>query len=202
MLLVAGAGVAAVGLARHDPSQREEDTLIYRSTQHCIDARQRSPGDCRAAYDMARSEHGKAAPRYEAKEDCERHHGRGGCQDAALPGQTTLAFVPALAGYMMGRTAAQNLPVQPLYRHVEKGRDEERHAGGGSGGVGGVGYCTGSGARVAASGGGTSARVASAVARESHASPRSIPRGGSGIVVARGGFGTTGHGISSHGSGS
>ncbi|MFC6742177.1 DUF1190 domain-containing protein [Methylobacterium tardum] len=93
--------------------------------------------------------------------------------------------MPLMAGYMIGRTAAQSLPAQPLYRHAP---EEERPASDGAAGFA-SGYCTGAGGRVLTSGGSV-ARVSSAVARTTTSTPR---------TVARGGFGGTGRAVSAFG---
>ncbi|AWN46773.1 hypothetical protein DK419_11010 [Methylobacterium terrae] len=186
LVLVAGAGATAIGLARLDPSQRDEDVLVYGSLGACIADRVRTEQACTEAEAAARAAYAASAPRYETPAECERHHGRGGC----VPGATVTPaaqgrFLPVMAAFMMGRTEEQDLPVQPLYAHAP---EEERHAHGGTAG----GYCTGSGARVVAAGGTSRVHVSSAVARSTTSSPR---------TVARGGFGGTGRAVAAMGSG-
>src|SRR5689334_345062 len=155
LVLLAGAGVAAYAVARHDPSQQEEDALIYRSEQECVDARLRSPAECHGGYEAARASYSATAPRYETLEDCQKHHGRNHCVGGATATPSAAAyFVPIMAAYMIGRTAAQNMPAQPLYQH---GEDERETSGGSYGG----GYCTGSGGYVRSARGGGVSRVAS-----------------------------------------
>jgi uncharacterized protein YgiB involved in biofilm formation len=194
LVLIAGAGAAAVLLARRDPSQREEDALVYDTDGACIAGGVRPADECTAEYRAALDSYAAGAPRYPTQAACERHHGPGGCtaRTSDPPGGPA-SFVPLMAGYMIGRTAAQGLPAQPLYRHAP---EEERRAviggSGGSGGSGGFasGYCTGAGGRVVTTGGGTVARVSSAVARTATGAPR---------TVARGGFGGTGRAVSAFG---
>ncbi|QGY00820.1 DUF1190 domain-containing protein [Methylobacterium mesophilicum SR1.6/6] len=197
LVLIAGAGAAAFLLARRDPSQREEDALVYDNDGACIAAGVRPADACIAAYRAALDSDAAGAPRYPTLAACERHHGPGGC--TARTGDKTgdgtgnpAVFVPLMAGYMIGRTEAQGLPAQPLYRHAP---EEEREAAGGSGGFA-SGYCTGAGGRVFTTGGGSVARVSSAVARTTTSAPRTL---------ARGGFGATGRAVSafsSHAGGS
>ena len=181
LVLIAGAGAAAFLLARRDPSQREEDALVYDTEGACIAGGVRPADACVAAYRAALDSYASSAPRYPTQADCEHHHGPGGCIARTDDGPgDALGFVPLMAGYMIGRDAAQGLPAQPLYRHAP---DEERPASqGGSGG-----YCTGAGGRVFTTGGGSVARVSSAVARTTTSAPRTI---------ARGGFGGTGRAVS------
>lgn len=186
LVLLAGAGAAALLLARRDPSQREEDALVYDTDSACIAGGVRPADACITAYRAALDSYAASTPRYPTDAECERHHGPGGCtpRTGDTPGDTP-SFVPLMAGYMIGRTAAQGLPAQPLYRHAP---EEERPASAGSGFA--SGYCTGAGGRVFTSGGGSVARVSSAVARTTTSTPR---------TVARGGFGGTGRAVSAFG---
>lgn len=186
LVLLVGAGATALTLAHRDPSQREEDALVYGNDGECIAQGVRPADECIAEYRAALARYATSAPRYATMEDCERHHGPGGCTAASddPPGGAT-AFVPLMAGYMIGRTASQDLPVQPLYRHAP---EEDRGTYGGLAG----GYCTGAGGRVYASSGGTITRVSSSVARTTPSTPR---------AVSRGGFGGTGRAVSAMGGG-
>ncbi|MDP4022870.1 DUF1190 domain-containing protein [Methylobacterium sp. NEAU 140] len=188
LVLLVGAGAAALALGHLDESQREEDALVYDTEGACIAQGLRPAGECAAEYRAALDRYAADAPRYPTDAACERHHGPGGCTRLAdgSPGDGS-AFVPLMAGYMIGRTAAQGLPAQPLYRHAP----EEQQAAAGSGGGSG-GYCTSSGGRVYAARGGSVTRVSSAVARTTASA-------GTPHAVARGGFGGTGRAFSSGG---
>jgi uncharacterized protein YgiB involved in biofilm formation len=190
LVLLVGAAGAAFALGHADPSQREEDALVYPSEQACVSGAVRSAEDCREAFRTARDLYPRIAPRYATNAECEQHHGRDHCTiGGGVSPEAAGFFIPVLAGAMLGRTVAQNLPVQPLFDH----RPDEREERQGSGGHGG-GYCTSSGGRVWAASGGNaaSARVASSVARTRDTSAR----------VVRGGLGSTGRSFaaSSHGS--
>jgi uncharacterized protein YgiB involved in biofilm formation len=187
LVLVAGAGAAAFGLARLDSSQRDEDVLVYGSLGACIAERIRSAEACTQAEAAARAAYLARAPRYETLADCERHHGPGGCvPGAAVTPAAQDRYLPVMAAFMMGRTDEQDLPVQPLYAHAPA---EERHAHGG--GYAG-GYCTGAGARVFSAGGTSRTHVPASVARTTTSTPRTI---------AYGGFGGTGRTVAASGSG-
>jgi uncharacterized protein YgiB involved in biofilm formation len=198
LVLIAGAGAVAYGLARSDPSQNEEDALIYRTEQECIDARLRSAAECREAYAQSRAAALQTAPRYETVNDCERHHGTLGCERATLGVGAGAAFVPLMAAYMIGRTSSQNLPMQPLFRH----REDERQEQGSSGSHGGS-YCSSSGGRVYAARSGGVSRVSSAVARTTTTRPEVVARGGFGsaakAVASGSSSSSSGHASSSHG---
>jgi uncharacterized protein YgiB involved in biofilm formation len=179
LVLLVGAGAAAWGLSRVDPSQREEDALVYPTEEGCTAGHVRSVEECRDAFREARDLYPRIAPRYATSAECEAHHGASGClAGGSLSPEAAGWFVPVMAGVMMGRTLAQGLPVQPLFPH--RPEDERQAASGGSAG----GYCTSSGGRVWASSGGsgTTARVSSAVARNRDSAAR----------VVRGGLGSTG----------
>ncbi|WP_407522477.1 DUF1190 domain-containing protein [Methylobacterium oryzisoli] len=186
LVLLLGVGAAAWGLARRDPSQREEDALVYRDLAACLGQSLRSREDCEAADSEARSLYPQAAPRYASNAACEEHHGCGGCvAGGSVSSAAAGYFIPTLSGFMIGRTPEQRMPVQPLYRH------ETRPCGTGGGHAGS--YCTSSGGRVwTASSGSSSARVSSAVAHTSTSSAR---------VVSSGGFGGSGHAVSASGHG-
>lgn len=191
LALLAGAGLSAFALARLDPSQDEEDALVYRTAQECVEAGLRPEGECRDEAGAAKRSYRGSAPRYEDRATCTAHHGASGCRplsDLDWSGGPEGAYVPYMAAYLIGRRAGQAMTPQPLYPH--RPEDEEPRPGGTSGGYGG--YCSGGGARVYAAKGGGVSQVPRSVTR----SPTTTPR-----VVARGGFGFTGRGVSAHGSG-
>ncbi|SDA24567.1 Uncharacterized conserved protein YgiB, involved in bioifilm formation, UPF0441/DUF1190 family [Methylobacterium sp. UNC378MF] len=176
LVLVAGAGAAALTLGGLDSSQREEEALVYGSLGACIAQQLRSAEACIAAYKTAQETYAATAPRYETEADCQRHHGSSGC----TPGEQVTAaangrYLPVMAAFMMGRTDAQDLPIQPLYAHAP---EEERDAAGTAGHGGG--YCTGAGGRVAYAGGASRVHVPASVARTTSTTPRTISRGGFG----------------------
>lgn len=181
LVLVAGAGVTALALGRCDPSQREEDVLVYASPDACIAGGIRTEADCRSQYAGAREAYPEAAPRYGSFAECEAHHGAGHCLTGAdVAASATGRFVPVLAGYVIGRRAEQALEPQPVYDHAPN------PSGAAYSGSGGGGYCTGWGGRIVTAHGGaaSSARVSSAAVR----------------TASFGGFGGTGRGFASHGS--
>lgn len=185
LVLVAGAGAAALTLGGLDPSQREEEALVYGTLGACIAQQLRGAEACIAAYTSAQETYAATAPRYETEADCQRHHGTGGCTPGAQVTEAARGrYLPVMAAFMMGRTDAQDLPVQPLYPHApEEERDEAGTATAGHGG----GYCTGAGSRVAYAGGASRVHVPASVARTASTTTSTTPR-----TVSRGGFGGTG----------
>lgn len=117
LALLGGAGLAAIALAEVDPTQRLEDIRIYPTAEACIAGRVRTPADCATAYEAARRVAAETAPRYPTMPDCEAQHGLGEClpQPASSPGEVG-RFAPAMAAYLVGITARQNLDPQPLFR--------------------------------------------------------------------------------------
>jgi len=115
LVLLGGAGIAAVGLAKVDPSQRMEDIRIYPNAEACIAGHVRMEADCRADYDTARRTAAETAPTYPTKALCEEQHGVGECQADTGAGERAR---PLMAAYLVGITPAQKLDPQPLFRAV------------------------------------------------------------------------------------
>lgn len=182
LVLLAGAGAAAIGLGSIDPTQREEDVLVYADSEACILAKVRTEADCRSEYVRARAAYPRVAPRYASLAECERHHGPAHCvQGDTVTEDARDKALPRMAAYLIGRTPQQEIEPQPLFEHAP--RDQASQAGVTHAG----GYCTGGGSRIVTSSGGHAAmaRVASSAVR-----PASF-----------GGFGATGRGFSSASSG-
>lgn len=186
LVLVAGAGAAALGLGRLDPSQREEDVLVYADAAACTAEGIRPEAECRDEYAIARQAYPTAAPRYASLVDCEGHHGRDHC----LPGsevdgsgsvEARPGFLPRMAGYLIGRRASQGIAPQPVFDHAPRSGHAAAATGHG-------GYCTGGGARIITGSGGraSAGRMQTAALRG----------------TSFGGFGQTGRAFSasSHGS--
>jgi uncharacterized protein YgiB involved in biofilm formation len=202
LVLLAGLGTTALVLAGLDPSQDEEDALIYRSERECRDAHDRSDDDCRQGWDAALTAYRASAPRYEDRATCERHHGRDGCRPGRDidPTMSETAFVPLMSAFMIGRLASQAMPAQPLYAHRPEDQQQAAASSGGSGG-----YCAGSGARVTSSTFTGRTSVPLAASRGSTTVARTVSRGGFGftgrsVAMASShaggshGFGSSGHG--------
>lgn len=182
LVLLAGAGASAFVLTQVDPSQREEDVLVYADSEACAAGGVRTEPDCRRDYATARAAYPESAPRYATLTECEAHHGAHRCLlGREVAASATGQFVPIMAAFLLGRRLEQELAPQPVYDHRPDEAAQGFHGGGG-------GYCTGWGGRVVTSTGGTSssARVASSAVRR----------------ASFGGFGSTGRGFSAHGGGS
>ncbi|MFY9291796.1 MAG: DUF1190 domain-containing protein [Methylorubrum rhodinum] len=179
--LVASAGLAAFGLGSLTWTTPSQDVLVYPDAAACAAEGIRPATECRSEYGIARAAYPRTAPHYDTEYDCARHHGSFRCSaDAAATG--TRRFVPRMAGYMIGRSAAQGVTPEPVYDHV-----------GGHGGHGGS-YCTGSGGRIS-TGSGSAASSGKLSASPSKGSTVGPSYG----KTTFGGFGDSGRGFSSFG---
>lgn len=174
-VLVAGAGLAALGLGSLDRPVPGRDVLVYRDVTACTAEAIRTAEDCRAAYDIARAAYPSTAPHYESPTRCEQHHGAHRCEldrtvDAVID---PMRFVPRMAGYLLGRKAADGVTPEPVYDH------SSGHAGHHGA------YCTGSGGRITTGSGAhaSSGRIKSDATR----------------ATQFGGFGSSGRSFSSFG---
>jgi uncharacterized protein YgiB involved in biofilm formation len=117
---VALLAMGASALALSACGDSETPAGVYSSAEQCIADKQFSESECYAAFDKAREEHEKVAPKYASVSDCEADFGKGKCEEAP-PGthtsSTGVSWMPLLAGYMLGRTlGGQPGFSQPLYR--------------------------------------------------------------------------------------
>lgn len=180
--LVASAGLAALGLGSLTWTAPSLDVLVYPDAAACAAEGIRPAAECQSEYGIARAAYPRAAPHYESEYDCARHHGSFRCSaDAAATGSRR--FVPRMAGYMIGRSAAQGVTPEPVYDHAA-----------GHGGHGGS-YCTGSGGTVS-TGSGRSASSGKLTAAASKGSAVGASTG----KTSFGGFGGSGKSFSSFGS--
>ena len=178
LVLLGGAVAAAVAFAQHDPSQDEEDVLIYTNAEACIRDRLRTEADCRNDESLARRAYTDAPPRYDTMTDCEGHHGPSRCvAGAAVAESARWKYVPLMSAYLLGRRPEQGIAPQPLFDHAPQ------NAAAAASNAGFGGYCTRSGGRIWPASGGRSpaARVSSSVTRG----------------TSFGGFGSTGRAFSS-----
>lgn len=180
--LVASAGLAAFGLGSLTWVTPSQNVLIYPDAAACAAEGIRPAAECQSEYATARAAYPRTAPHYDTELDCARHHGSFRCStDAAAT--SSQRFVPRMAGYMMGRSAAQGLTPEPVYDHIA-----------GHGGHGGS-YCTGSGSAISTGTG----RSASSGTLTS-VSQGSVSKGTSPGKTSFGGFGGSGKSFSSFGS--
>jgi uncharacterized protein YgiB involved in biofilm formation len=223
------ATVGAVAALAHCGEETPTDTgvageTMFRGAEEC---RQLYDGElCRARFAEAKAEHERLAPKYASRAECERDFGAGVCATTEAPplrpdGEPDRAaaappggwFMPALAGFLIGRSLAG--PAVPLHYgppppglapdcpRTPDGNCQATGSGGRyayyCGGSSGSGRGTmGGGVRPAAFYGTVSERAGRAVVR----SPSPGGRAATGVAntVSRGGFGAAGRAVASGGS--
>ncbi|WP_455811475.1 DUF1190 family protein [Pseudomonas graminis] len=106
--------------------QADETVSMYQNADDCSAANPGKSAQCTTAFNSAKEEAVKTAPKYATREDCVAEFGEGQCQQA--PAQagvgTTNAesqssgsfWMPLMAGYMMGRMMGGGMgQQQPLF---------------------------------------------------------------------------------------
>ena len=106
--------------------QADETVSMYQNADDCSAANPGKSAQCTTAFNSAKEEAVKTAPKYATREDCVAEFGEGQCQQA--PAQagvgTTNAesqssgsfWMPLMAGYMMGRMMSGGMgQQQPLF---------------------------------------------------------------------------------------
>lgn len=106
--------------------QADETVSMYQNADDCSAANPGKSAQCTTAFNNAKEEAVKTAPKYATREDCVAEFGEGQCQQA--PAQagvgTTNAesqssgsfWMPLMAGYMMGRLMGGGMgQQQPLF---------------------------------------------------------------------------------------
>ena len=99
-----------------------DEATVYPSVEAC--SAEMAAGDCRAAFAAAGEEHRANAPRFASREACEAEMGEGACTPAGDGGGSGQGssqgssmgnvFVPALVGFMIGRSLTGS-HAQPVY---------------------------------------------------------------------------------------
>lgn len=163
-LVAMGMSVSAFALTG---CEEKVDAFQYASVDGCITSGAFTEAECTERFQVAQTEHERAAPRYQSRADCEVEHGVEAC--APREGEQTAQsagsglWMPLMIGWMMGRSLGGPVATQPLYRSPQAGMAR-----------------TAAGASVDAKSGPVS------VAKTAVAKPAA------GRVVSRGGFGRTG----------
>jgi uncharacterized protein YgiB involved in biofilm formation len=126
LVLMGTAGL--ISLAACDETPETPDAVFFKSEAECSSAN--DPTDCRDAFETARKEHWRTAPSFTSRESCEAQFGAQNCvQTNSQPGTAqatsgttpgasagvTSWFIPALAGYFIGRTTG-GLSAMPYYQ--------------------------------------------------------------------------------------
>jgi len=105
--------------------QSDETVSMYQNADDCSSANPGKSEQCTVAFNQAKEEAVKTAPKYATREDCVAEFGEGQCQQApAQAGLTSNAesqqsgsfWMPLMAGYMMGRMMSGGMGAQqPLF---------------------------------------------------------------------------------------
>ena len=108
---------AAAGLAACQDDR--VDAAVFPTEERCAAAAREgdvwfTEADCAEGAAAARTEHERAAPRYDDKALCEEQHD-GECYAEERPGGGGSIFLPLIAGYMLGNLMSGR-GAQPLYR--------------------------------------------------------------------------------------
>ncbi|QKZ08296.1 DUF1190 family protein [Erwinia amylovora] len=107
--------------------QADETVSMYQNADDCSAANPGKSAQCTTAFNSAKEEAAKTAPKYASREDCVAEFGEGQCQQApaqAGVGNTNAQsqssgsfWMPLMAGYMMGRLMGGGMggQQQPLF---------------------------------------------------------------------------------------
>ncbi|WP_312041593.1 DUF1190 family protein [Erwinia sp.] len=105
----------------------DETVSLYQNADDCSTANPGKSEQCTTAYNNAKKEAEKTAPKYASREDCVAEFGEGQCQQApkqagvgttnAESQQSGSFWMPLMAGYMMGRLmgGGAGFAQQPLF---------------------------------------------------------------------------------------
>ena len=114
--LAVGAVFALAGCEKSD-----ENVTLYQNSDDCSRANPSMSEQCTTAYNNARKEAEKTAPKYSSRADCVAEFGEDQCTQ--VPAQAGMAaesssgsfWMPLMAGYMMGRMMGGGYSQQPLF---------------------------------------------------------------------------------------
>ena len=94
-------GAVPLLLAACGPPHAEQPTVTYQSLQQCISEAKVPPEVCQKTYDEALLAHERAAPQYGTAAECAAQYGYDQCRRVSTGSGDV--FIPALAGFMLGR---------------------------------------------------------------------------------------------------
>ncbi|MEO8670807.1 MAG: DUF1190 domain-containing protein [Tahibacter sp.] len=95
--------------------ESQDEAVLYKDVTECVAGARLTQDQCQAAFDHAKSEHERVAPRYTSQADCETDFGSGRCQ--GLNQGAGIQFIPLMAAYALGYYAGRPnyYQSQPLY---------------------------------------------------------------------------------------
>ncbi|MBP2195200.1 DUF1190 family protein [Pantoea cypripedii] len=104
--------------------QSDETVSLYQNADDCAKANPSQSAQCTTAYNNAKKEAERTAPKYATREDCVAEFGENQCQQAPAQAGTNAEaqqsgsfWMPLMAGYMMGRMmgGGAGFAQQPLF---------------------------------------------------------------------------------------
>lgn len=126
LVLMGTAGL--ISLAACDDKPEIEEAKFFKSEAECTTSA--DPQDCKDAFETARKEHWRTAPSFTSRDNCEAQFGAQNCVETKTqPGTAQQSgaaqaglgmsswFIPALAGYFIGRTTG-GLSAMPYYQNT------------------------------------------------------------------------------------
>lgn len=95
--------------------EAQEEAVLYKDVAECVAGARLTEDQCKAAFDHAKSEHERVAPRYTSQATCETDFGAGKC--TSVNQGAGIQFIPLMAAYALGYYAGRPnyYQSQPLY---------------------------------------------------------------------------------------
>lgn len=117
-LLVSALALCVVACDDSDTSQQPPEVKVYASVDAC--KAEQPEDECQKAFDGARDEHDRTAPRFQAQATCEDLYGPGNCVPRHSEYGGNDVFIPYMMGYMMGHSSGSTVVYHyPVY--VDRG---------------------------------------------------------------------------------
>jgi uncharacterized protein YgiB involved in biofilm formation len=152
----------------------------YANVQACVDAKRHTQQECEDAFTAASREHAAAAPHFQDRDQCIAAYGPNGCEERHEGGGSF--FVPLMLGYVLGHGMGYHPLYQaPMGQGCRVAPDGRRYGNCPGGWFGHGGGWFGGYARTSSGSPGTASGSPGTASETS--------------TVARGGFGSTGHGF-------
>lgn len=125
-LAALGAGGVALYFFAGDSRIAEGAPQVYTDVAQCVASGLYPGGVCEVQWNEANKLHQIAAPDYASMSACEDKHGAGRCMKPAVPEdpQRSSRYIPVMAGYFFGNTAAGAQRGVPLYNFASEGPKE------------------------------------------------------------------------------
>lgn len=123
-LLLAGVAVATLAACGDEEEIKQGEAKVFVGLEQCL--KELPSETCLEALTVAKANHEASAPKYHSLADCEAVHGAAACRPPSTPPSTPGAaseaapggdwFMPALMGFMVGRTVDNLFESRPIYR--------------------------------------------------------------------------------------